>query len=136
MILWDAVVSYVRPRSFRGIHNCVPCLVKNSRYVLSAVELVPELSGVTVSIATLEGVQKERINASPNGYYFLPVYDKGSYKVVVNGPPGWTFGKAVFAFEMLSVVEPSSIDVSIEEADVCGDDLDFTILGFNIYGQV
>jgi hypothetical protein len=35
---------------------------------------------------------KERAECAPNGYYFLPIYDKGSFNMRVHGPEGWNFG--------------------------------------------
>lgn len=61
-----------------------------------------------------------------NGYYFLPIYDKGSYVLKVLPPPGWSF-------------EPDSVEINFDgETDPCSleQDVNFVFKGFGITGRV
>jgi hypothetical protein len=42
------------------------------------------------------GVQKDESECAPTGYYSIPVYDKGSFVLEVEGPAGWNFGEFFF----------------------------------------
>jgi len=47
-----------------------------------------------VKLYTKQGSLKYQTDCAPNnGYYMVPVYDKGDYVLKVEPPPGWTFGK-------------------------------------------
>ncbi|XP_020595537.1 nodal modulator 1-like, partial [Phalaenopsis equestris] len=50
-----------------------------------------DYSHVTVELQTIDGLVKDRTQCAPNGYYFIPVYDKGSFIVKVKGPDGWSW---------------------------------------------
>ncbi len=51
---------------------------------------------IKVKLITKEGAIKYTTEASPvNGYYMIPVYNKGEYVLQVNPPPGWSFGNAL-----------------------------------------
>lgn len=58
---------------------------------LSASQKKPDLSVVKAALVTSDGLVKSETECSPNGYYFIPIYDKGSYKIRIQGPPGWMF---------------------------------------------
>ena len=56
---------------------------------------------IKVKLLTKDGAVKYISEASPvNGYYMIPVYNKGEYILQVTPPPGWSFGKwsALFFF--------------------------------------
>lgn len=76
---------------------------------------------------TKEGSLKEKTECAPtNGYYFLPLYEKGEYVLKVHPPPGWSF-------------EPSQVELSVDGvADKCstGQDINFSFNGFGITGRV
>ncbi|KAM0833417.1 hypothetical protein ACQ4PT_064262 [Festuca glaucescens] len=50
-----------------------------------------DYSDITVELCTVDGLVKESTQCAPNGYYFIPVYDKGSFVVRVKGPKGWSW---------------------------------------------
>lgn len=76
---------------------------------------------------TKEGSLKEKTECAPtNGYYFLPLYEKGEYVLKVHPPAGWSF-------------EPSEVQLDIDgETDKCsiGQDVNFSFNGFGITGKV
>ncbi|XP_057474276.1 uncharacterized protein LOC130762572 [Actinidia eriantha] len=48
-------------------------------------------SHITVELRTLDGLVKDRTRCAPNGYYFIPVYEKGSFIIKIRGPEGWSW---------------------------------------------
>ncbi|GAQ84160.1 Nodal modulator like protein [Klebsormidium nitens] len=82
-----------------------------------------DYSFISVELVSDLGVVKEKTECSPNGYYFIPVYDKGSYMLRVAGPDGWTF-------------DPPSTHVDVGEA--CGTEeyVNFKVTGFSLTGSV
>ena len=47
-----------------------------------------------MKLVTSTGQVKESSECAPNGYYLIPIYEtKGSYRLQVQGPNGWNFGK-------------------------------------------
>lgn len=48
---------------------------------------------IKVKLLTKDGSVKYTTESSPvNGYYMIPIYNKGEYILQVNPPPGWSFG--------------------------------------------
>ncbi|GBP38174.1 Nodal modulator 1 [Eumeta japonica] len=76
---------------------------------------------------TKEGSLKEKTECAPtNGYYFLPLYEKGEYVLKVHPPAGWSF-------------EPSEVNLIVDgSTDQCstGQDINFAFNGFGITGKV
>ncbi|XP_076247163.1 BOS complex subunit NOMO3 isoform X2 [Calliopsis andreniformis] len=76
---------------------------------------------------TKAGSLKDYTECAPNnGYYFLPLYDKGEYVLKVDPPRGWSF-------------EPTEVLLNVNgQTDACsqGKDINFTFKGFGITGKV
>ncbi|XP_061708371.1 BOS complex subunit NOMO3 [Cydia pomonella] len=94
-------------------------------FVKSHVNL--DFSKIEIGLYTKEGSLKEKTECAPNnGYYFLPLYEKGEYVLKVHPPPGWSF-------------EPSEVNLNIDGVtDQCstGQDVNFSFNGFGITGLV
>lgn len=86
-----------------------------------------DFSRVEVGLYNPQGSLKMKTDCSPsNGYYFIPLYDKGDYVLKVIPPPGWSF-------------EPEQVPVRFDgTSDVCsqGKDVNFIFKGFGITGRV
>nr|CAH7747742.1 unnamed protein product [Callosobruchus chinensis] len=86
-----------------------------------------DFSKVEVKLVTKQGIIKDRTTAAPNnGYYFVPLYDKGEMILELAPPPGWSF-------------EPKLVEINIDGVnDLCsqGKDINFVFQGFGITGKV
>ncbi|XP_058830145.1 BOS complex subunit NOMO1 [Topomyia yanbarensis] len=86
-----------------------------------------DFSKVEVGLYNLQGSLKIKTDCSPsNGYYFIPLYDKGQYVLKVIPPPGWSF-------------EPEQVAIKFDgTTDICsqGKDVNFLFKGFGITGMV
>ncbi|XP_052152388.1 uncharacterized protein LOC127770634 [Oryza glaberrima] len=83
-----------------------------------------DYSDITVELCTIDGLVKESTQCAPNGYYFIPVYDKGSFMVRVKGPKGWSW-------------KPETVPVVIDQNGCNGNaDINFQFTGFMISGKV
>nr|CAG4643284.1 EOG090X07YB [Ilyocryptus agilis] len=76
---------------------------------------------------TKQGNLKYHTDCAPNnGYYFIPIYDKGEYVIKVVSPNGWSF-------------DPASVSINIDKVtDECtlGKDINFIFKGFTVSGRV
>lgn len=75
---------------------------------------------------TKQWTLKESSDCAPNGYYFIPLYDKGEYILKIEPPVGWHF-------------EPKEVYLNFDGAnDPCSkaNDINFMFRGFAIYGKV
>ncbi|KAK9890285.1 hypothetical protein WA026_010388 [Henosepilachna vigintioctopunctata] len=94
-------------------------------FVKSHVQI--DFSKVEVKLLTKQGILKDKTTCAPNnGYYFLPIYDKGDYVLELNPPAGWSF-------------DPLKVDLTIDRVnDLCskGVDINFNFKGFGIAGRV
>lgn len=90
-------------------------------------EIPIDFSRVEIKLYTKQGSMKYQTDCAPNnGYYLIPVYDKGDYILQVQPPEGWLF-------------EPTSVALHIDgTSDLCSQskDINFYFKGFSIYGQV
>ncbi|PIN15609.1 Metalloproteinase-related collagenase pM5 [Handroanthus impetiginosus] len=83
-----------------------------------------DYSHVTVELRTLDGLVKDRTQCAPNGYYFIPVYDKGSYVIKIKGPEGWTCA-------------PEQVPVVVDHTGCnANEDINFQFTGFTLSGRV
>ncbi|XP_046603692.1 nodal modulator 2 [Neodiprion virginianus] len=86
-----------------------------------------DFAKVHIKLYTKAGSLKDETECAPNnGYYFLPLYDKGEYVLKVEPPRGWSF-------------EPTSVTLHVDgSTDLCssGKDINFTFKGFGITGKV
>ncbi|XP_022098471.1 nodal modulator 1-like [Acanthaster planci] len=94
-------------------------------FVKSDVEI--NFSRVEVKLYTRTGALKYQTDCAPNnGYFMIPIYDKGDFTLKVEPPQGWSF-------------EPTSVDLHIDgETDKCSrsEDINFQFTGFVLNGQV
>jgi BOS complex subunit NOMO len=83
-----------------------------------------DYSSISVRLVTRDGVEKYTTECAPNGYYFIPIYDRGSFFLQVQGPDGWAF-------------ETTKVPVEVSDATPgCEDDVNFKFTGFSISGAV
>ncbi|MCO5553061.1 hypothetical protein L7F22_006582 [Adiantum nelumboides] len=84
----------------------------------------PDYSHISVELQTLDGLVKDRVQCAPNGYYFLPVYDKGTFALRVKGPPGWSWS-------------PRQVSVVVDQHGCNNnEDINFLYTGFSLSGKV
>lgn len=48
-----------------------------------------DLSTIQVKLVTVDGMEKHSTQCAPNGYYFIPVYDMGTYTLQIEAKDGW-----------------------------------------------
>ncbi|XP_075491887.1 uncharacterized protein LOC142530019 [Primulina tabacum] len=83
-----------------------------------------DYSHVTVELRTLDGLVKDQTQCAPNGYYFIPIYDKGSFVIKIKGPNGWSFA-------------PEQVPVVIDHTGCnANEDINFRFTGFTLSGRV
>jgi len=88
---------------------------------------VLDFSRINVQLYSKAGSLKFETECAPNnGYFFIPVYEKGSYTIKVSPPLGWKFS-------------PSEVVVDIDGVnDDCSanKDINFNFDGFGVVGRV
>ncbi|KAF8074467.1 hypothetical protein N665_1101s0028 [Sinapis alba] len=83
-----------------------------------------DYSHITVELQTVDGLVKDSTQCAPNGYYFIPVYDKGSFILKINGPEGWSWS-------------PDKVPVVVDDSSCNNnDDINFRFTGFTLSGKV
>lgn len=83
-----------------------------------------DYSHITIELRTVDGLVRDRTQCAPNGYYFIPVYDKGSFVIKVKGPDGWSF-------------DPDNVPVTVDQNGCnANTDINFHFTGFMISGNV
>ena len=76
---------------------------------------------------TGRGVLKYTSDCAPNnGYYFIPLYDNGDYKLRIEPPNGWSFDPMEVSFDF-----NGKTDICSKQTDV-----NFVFKGFSIFGKV
>ncbi|KAG4913760.1 hypothetical protein AAZX31_19G204100 [Glycine max] len=124
-LLFIATCS-ISAASADSIYGCGGFVEASSSLVKSRKQTDVKLdySDVTVELQTVDGLVKDRTQCAPNGYYFIPVYDKGSFVIKINGPPGWTW-------------DPEKVPVVVDNNGCNGnEDINFRFTGFTISGRV
>ncbi|KAJ6823851.1 nodal modulator 3 [Iris pallida] len=103
-----------------GFVEASPALIKWRK----ASDAKLDYSHITVELRTTDGLVKDRTQCAPNGYYFIPVYDKGSFVVKVKGPEGWS-------------LDPDSVPAVVDQNGCNANaDINFRFTGFTISGRV
>eukprot|EP01006_Ploeotia_vitrea_P037616 TRINITY_DN66156_c2_g3_i1.p1 TRINITY_DN66156_c2_g3~~TRINITY_DN66156_c2_g3_i1.p1 ORF type:complete len:1282 (+),score=733.03 TRINITY_DN66156_c2_g3_i1:3-3848(+) len=83
-----------------------------------------DYSQVQMKLFTQDGRLKYSTECAPNGYYLIPVYDKGAFYLEIDGPDGWTF-------------EPERVEFTMSATqNGCADDINFKFTGFDLTGRV
>ncbi|XP_043945088.1 nodal modulator 1-like isoform X1 [Protopterus annectens] len=94
-------------------------------FVKSDVEI--NYSLIEIKLYTKQGTLKYQTDCAPiNGYFMIPLYDKGDFVLKIDPPAGWSF-------------EPTSVDIHVDGVnDICtkGEDINFVFTGFSINGKV
>ncbi|XP_068661556.1 uncharacterized protein [Aristolochia californica] len=109
-----------------SIHGCGGFVEAGSSLIKSRKPSDAKLdySHITVELQTVDGLVKDRTQCAPNGYYFIPVYDKGSFVIKIQGPDGWSW-------------DPDKVPVIIDENGCNSNaDINFRFTGFTISGRV
>ncbi|KAK8998240.1 hypothetical protein V6N11_083633 [Hibiscus sabdariffa] len=112
--------------SANSVHGCGGFLEASSSVIKWRKETDAKLdySHINVELRTVDGLVKERTHCAPNGYYFIPVYDKGSFVIKISGPEGWSW-------------DPDKVPVVIDD-NGCNnnEDINFRFTGFTLSGRV
>lgn len=86
-----------------------------------------DLSKITVNAYSIDMILKEQTSVAQSGYYFVPIYEKESIILKIEGPDGMRFEPDQYVFNV-------NDDVRIE--DICKEDNNFKFTGYEINGQV
>ncbi|RXM33768.1 Nodal modulator 1 [Acipenser ruthenus] len=82
---------------------------------------------IEIKLYTKQGSLKYQTDCAPiNGYFMIPLYDKGDFVLTIEPPLGWSF-------------EPTSVDLHVDGVtDICtkGEDINFVFTGFSVSGTV
>uniref|UniRef100_A0A665SYM1 Nodal modulator 1-like n=1 Tax=Echeneis naucrates TaxID=173247 RepID=A0A665SYM1_ECHNA len=94
-------------------------------FVKSDVEI--NYSLIEIKLYTKQGSLKYQTDCAPiNGYFMIPLYDKGDFVLKIEPPVGWSF-------------EPTSVDLHVDGvSDICTkeEDINFVFTGFSVSGTV
>lgn len=82
---------------------------------------------IEIKLYTKQGTLKYQTDCAPNnGYFMIPLYDKGDFVLKIEPPLGWSF-------------EPTSVPLHVDGVnDICtkGEDVNFVFTGFSVSGKV
>uniref|UniRef100_A0A672MCX4 Nodal modulator 1-like n=1 Tax=Sinocyclocheilus grahami TaxID=75366 RepID=A0A672MCX4_SINGR len=94
-------------------------------FVKSDVEI--NYSVIEIKLYTKQGSLKYQTDCAPiNGYFMIPLYDKGDFVIKIEPPSGWSF-------------EPTTVDLHVDGiTDICTkeQDINFIFTGFSVLGTV
>ncbi|XP_078097035.1 BOS complex subunit NOMO1 isoform X2 [Mustelus asterias] len=121
-----------RPRALLAILALLGCrgaaediVVGCGGFVKSDVEI--NYSLIEIKLYTKQGTLKYQTDCAPNnGYFMIPLYDKGDFILKIEPPLGWSF-------------EPTNVDLHVDGInDICtkGEDINFVFTGFSVSGKV
>ncbi|OWK11247.1 hypothetical protein Celaphus_00006955, partial [Cervus elaphus hippelaphus] len=92
-------------------------------FVKSDVEI--NYSLIEIKLYTKHGTLKYQTDCAPNnGYFMIPLYDKGDFILKIEPPLGWSF-------------EPTTVELYVDGvSDICtkGGDINFVFTGFSVNG--
>uniref|UniRef100_A0AAQ4QE75 Nodal modulator n=1 Tax=Gasterosteus aculeatus aculeatus TaxID=481459 RepID=A0AAQ4QE75_GASAC len=92
-------------------------------FVKSDVEI--NYSLIEIKLYTKQGSLKYQTDCAPiNGYFMIPLYDKGDFVLKIEPPLGWSF-------------EPTSVELHVDGVtDICTkeEDINFVFNGFSVSG--
>eukprot|EP01127_Copromyxa_protea_P023042 TRINITY_DN8529_c0_g1_i1.p1 TRINITY_DN8529_c0_g1~~TRINITY_DN8529_c0_g1_i1.p1 ORF type:complete len:996 (-),score=239.24 TRINITY_DN8529_c0_g1_i1:43-3030(-) len=103
------------------INNCGG-FVKPSKALARTNDEKLDVSGVKLHLVTPEGQVKYSTDCAPNGYYIIPIYDKGTYNIKISAPDGFSFER-----------EFHTVHIGGSEA-LCNNNFELT--GFQVDGEV
>ncbi|CAA7030535.1 unnamed protein product [Microthlaspi erraticum] len=126
LIVFLLAISTVYDVSADSIKGCGGFVEASSSLVRSrkGAEGKLDYSHITVELQTVDGLVKDSTQCAPNGYYFIPVYDKGSFVLKINGPEGWSWN-------------PDKVPVVVDDSSCNNnEDINFHFTGFTLSGKV
>uniref|UniRef100_A0A1J3E6G6 Nodal modulator 1 n=1 Tax=Noccaea caerulescens TaxID=107243 RepID=A0A1J3E6G6_NOCCA len=126
LIVFLIAISTVYVVSADSIKGCGGFVEASSSLVRSrkGAEGKLDYSHITVELQTVDGLVKDSTQCAPNGYYFIPVYDKGSFILKINGPEGWSWN-------------PDKVPVVVDDSSCNNnEDINFHFTGFTLSGKV
>ncbi|XP_062143584.1 uncharacterized protein LOC133851267 [Alnus glutinosa] len=126
LLCFFIVIHYFSAASADSIHGCGGFVEASTSLMKSrrSNDVKLDYSHITVELRTVDGLVKDRTQCAPNGYYFIPVYDKGSFVIQINGPEGWAW-------------DPEKVPVVVDDTGCNGnEDINFHFTGFTISGKV
>eukprot|EP00069_Balaena_mysticetus_P007078 bmy_05440T0 len=81
---------------------------------------------IVIKLYTKHGTLKYQTDCAPNnGYFMIPLYDKGDFILKIEPPLGWSF-------------EPTTVELYVDGvSDICtkGGDVNFVFTGFSVNGK-
>ncbi|XP_011805690.1 PREDICTED: nodal modulator 2-like, partial [Colobus angolensis palliatus] len=106
-------------------HGSEDIVVGCGGFVKSDVEI--NYSLIEIKLYTKHGTLKYQTDCAPNnGYFMIPLYDKGDFILKIEPPLGWSF-------------EPTTVELHVDGvSDICtkGGDINFVFTGFSVNGKV
>jgi len=86
-----------------------------------------DFSRINVQLYSKAGSLKYETDCAPNnGYFFIPVYEKGEHTIKVSPPLGWKFSPSSVTIDIDGVTDQCSTNV----------DINFAFDGFGVVGRV
>ncbi|KAK1885759.1 Nodal modulator 3, partial [Dissostichus eleginoides] len=111
--------------ALRSASDSSSAVVACGGFVKSDVEI--NYSLIEIKLYTKQGSLKYQTDCAPiNGYFMIPLYDKGDFVLKIEPPLGWSF-------------EPTSVDLHVDGvSDICTkeEDINFVFTGFSVSGTV